>query len=1353
MNAEDHGLYPFARMGFVSPLPALPGVQLAMNEFVHDLGTDAAWTATQVCALVVTGLVSSHQQPFLRLLYNDPKMRVNGDGRPRSILVESREDREEVRCRRKREPNGKYTALWHSSTELGRPGEVFNIHSAVDWVELQLWNRFDNGFDVFLGKASVSLHQLHQQCCEATSSEGAMRNYVTTGALWFPLQTSEVNGIATHLSLQIECTFSSDPKVLRIRKELQHRRKRGKRATKRKLIQKQGDAEVGTDDQQQESSESGQEFDEDEAKNFRELVLYGDLEQEMDEDEGLQIHDDHLTAFKACQLSAQYVDHCVESLSHRIQDYSDDYCSLSKVQRQLATKCRSLRKRLQKENSELDLLIATYQRIVEKKDDTTSTERKLDQPSSPARGDSRDPMLPESELGSSPVSPTPELSAKKPVFLRTWEERERERRLEKELMKAQRIEEEKQRLIQRVLERRQREDYEALVSKFAENRRRRAARQIQRFFRSVRSALHAQRCVVESQAATLIQAVWKRFVHVKEYPHRLEARNQEAEMWLMARSEQELRQWLADLELKQREATVARAMSPPESIQSNDPEQPIDDAPSPSGSPSKPVVDAFVTTWRKLHRVFVLAHRSKGADYYALFSEMDLRKDDVLDRAELRLGARSFGVRLDRKITRALITLIRTKCGAPSKPLLVSFEQFVQGFELNQARVEPVGVIPSPEVKPEEPMDDKTTDKTLLGSTPDSHADQTNDEERLIETVRAFRAAIYDAATMFLAELGKPSSDYRAFRDALAQIFYEFDADKNGELDVNELVACMSSFNLRLDSNNISLLRELFVGDREDDLIGVAEFISFVLAHSSNDDELGLLGNRTRETIMTRVVQAQAKAGRVEDAVRIVFKAAYKRKDQQSCNIRDFMRVLNRLRLGITSAQLARLVLRLDRDGDRSISFNELLVWLRIRSKTSLGTDLVVDSGRVTASQAALQLATKKAKTLRLLLEKLALGRSFSHLTTTEDKSTSLTALFRQINNNSSGKINQEELQIFLESQDLLSIVGEEVLIELCGAQTEPSSALVAQEMMTLMDLNANEVTTLKEWLTFAQHEDVEDNDPVVIEAVRNALKDSEHNDPERLTRWFSGLPGAMQATTSRACGQDQMKVRVAEFKTALRTKLGGARSVSLYTIDQVVENLDKDRSGWITTNELCTWAFPPRDLEEILRLVVKNWQIERLNASSRSDFASNLYRRFDADGNGSLAVRELLSGFMTFGVKLTEYETRVLLIAFDLDGDGFWSESEFLTFVGKLIPEPLFEEEDAPTNAATDQTGAVESESPTTETGVLVSINGSEGSASSNDDSLLHSGSSNALSSPAYSDEEDIGVQPVEYSEDFDDD
>lgn len=186
---------------------------------LKDTRLRESWTATHVRALAATGLASSHLHPFLRLVYNDLKTRVFHDARSRTVVVESHDADDDVMCRRQRERNGNFTAWW--TTDNGS-GEVFALHPAIDWIEVQLWNRFDNGFDVFLGKASVSLHQLQHQCNRGNKERDSLR----TGALWFPLQSSETNGVASHISLEIECLFTSDPKVLCIQDARHQRRRR-----------------------------------------------------------------------------------------------------------------------------------------------------------------------------------------------------------------------------------------------------------------------------------------------------------------------------------------------------------------------------------------------------------------------------------------------------------------------------------------------------------------------------------------------------------------------------------------------------------------------------------------------------------------------------------------------------------------------------------------------------------------------------------------------------------------------------------------------------------------------------------------------------------------------------------------------------------------------------------------------------------------------------------------------------------------------------------------------------------------------------------------------------------------------
>lgn len=62
----------------------------------------------------------------------------------------------------------------------------------------------------------------------------------------------------------------------------------------------------------------------------------------MQEDENLQVHDNHLKAFQLSQFAAQYLDHCVDKLESRIGEYSEQYQTLHGVMAELKHKNRSL---------------------------------------------------------------------------------------------------------------------------------------------------------------------------------------------------------------------------------------------------------------------------------------------------------------------------------------------------------------------------------------------------------------------------------------------------------------------------------------------------------------------------------------------------------------------------------------------------------------------------------------------------------------------------------------------------------------------------------------------------------------------------------------------------------------------------------------------------------------------------------------------------------------------------------------------------------------------------------------------------------------------------------------------------
>lgn len=72
-------------------------------------------------------------------------------------------------------------------------------------------------------------------------------------------------------------------------------------------------------------------------------VLYGDLAQELDDqDSDVCVHEAHLQAFKLCQFSAQYLDHCISTLTARCEDYGQQFQALAHKKQQLLHKNKRL---------------------------------------------------------------------------------------------------------------------------------------------------------------------------------------------------------------------------------------------------------------------------------------------------------------------------------------------------------------------------------------------------------------------------------------------------------------------------------------------------------------------------------------------------------------------------------------------------------------------------------------------------------------------------------------------------------------------------------------------------------------------------------------------------------------------------------------------------------------------------------------------------------------------------------------------------------------------------------------------------------------------------------------------------
>lgn len=548
--------------------------------------------------------------------------------------------------------------------------------------------------------------------------------------------------------------------------------------------------------------------------------------------------------------------------------------------------------------------------------------------------------------------------------------------------------------------------------------------------------------------------------------------------------------------------------------------------------------------------------------------------------------------------------------------------------------------------------------------------------EEAEKAVRALRNAMYEAATIHLKSLGRVPTNYIEFRDALAHVFARFDADGSGQLDMTEFAACMQSIGVPTVPSTLALVRECFSGDEPGDGITIADFISFVLQSSATDsskhqEELGILGFRVRTAILDKVTSLRAQAESVEAAVRLAFRSAYGEK-KRSCSIREFGRALTSFGLRLKLPQVARLAVRLDRDGDGSISFDELLVWLRLQSAASITpvATAVVNSENVARSgfQATLAQATSRVRELQELIWRFAATTGSD-----DNRARSLTALFSWIDRNKSGKITQNELEVFLALQDLSSL--SDIKLKPSKAHDtsspKPRAVALAKEMMTILDCSGNGVVTLDEWLDFGSNDPSKTGHFAEIFAVRTELRAFAGNESQTLSKWFLGLPGVMESGNATGNDGDRAKIRVGEFKQSLRKALGGSHVATTAVVDITVKLLDADSSGWITTRELLQWVFPPRDLEEVLRLVHDCWHTVRDANTNQSfeDFCIYLYRRFDLDGNDCLAHRELVQGFASFGLRFSDAEVQTLVRAFDSNGDGIWSKGDFMKgFVTKIF-------------------------------------------------------------------------------------
>lgn len=185
----------------------------------------APWVGTQLRVAAVSGLASSHAEPFVRVLYTlpsrQPHTRSKHDAAPKVVSLESEH---QSRCQRRREPNSRrYTAVWDHSNSDTNASDVFVLPPALECVEVQVWNRCANGFDVFLGLATVAVASLFQQRSADTTE-------LYTPWMWFPLLLSTESQAslrhAPSLSVQLQVAFVCDARASAIRKRIAQRTSR-----------------------------------------------------------------------------------------------------------------------------------------------------------------------------------------------------------------------------------------------------------------------------------------------------------------------------------------------------------------------------------------------------------------------------------------------------------------------------------------------------------------------------------------------------------------------------------------------------------------------------------------------------------------------------------------------------------------------------------------------------------------------------------------------------------------------------------------------------------------------------------------------------------------------------------------------------------------------------------------------------------------------------------------------------------------------------------------------------------------------------------------------------------------------
>ncbi|OQR98872.1 hypothetical protein THRCLA_06653 [Thraustotheca clavata] len=878
---------------------------------------------------------------------------------------------------------------------------------------------------------------------------------------------------------------------------------------------------------------------------FHDIVLYGNTLNALD----MPIDKDHEKALLMLQYSSQYLTNCIAHLKEREAKYTSSQVLLLERLKALkhgnATKKQTLQK-LRKQSADCDVLLAAYDAISKTLPTKEINNAKPTVVEKPIETITTHPI----ENINVNVNPEPS-PEKKSAALTSYDERMERNRLAKEATRAERIESEKRRLIQimadQAKQREWREELQQEDKALVYN----SACKIQAWIRHVCFCKRFRSAKVARIAATTIQSKIRQCLAIATRK-KLEKERQESRV----KSEiQAIQQATIRIELEQKRQQV-----------------------------EKQLMEPVLVLWNDLQTTFQAAVQN-GNDVFLFF---DRYGTGTIDRSTFRSQLQRLGFTVPRQIIRRLIKLIHQKNSISSQHFTFTRAQFQQAFKLPEITI--VSEAEEDEPPPPPPP-------LLIENTKDVNSDNLHEETDSVEymshVIQDIRQKIVSAAQQKFGD-GKPVS-FVAMRNALSSLFESLDVENHGELALSKFHECLeTSFSLSIDKHVWNIIESCLDIDNNGS-ISIAEFVSFAFT-SPETEELGVLGYKLRDAILALVKEARKDVESIEEAVKCVFHGIYKH-DTDCVSISNFCKTLTKLGLGFTSAQLSRLVVRLDQDDDHTISFDELLRWLKLRRGPKPQTE---------ATERRLSMSSMVVKQVRDAISDQA-NKVFNG---------NIRQLFNAIDNNQSGQISAMELHSFLNDH----------------GDALPLSAITTA--VNCIDVSGDGVISQNELEAFCKEQS---NDAEEIGVLAEKCRQILVPMLQDLDSWFEELD---------TLGKGQ--VRIAELKKGLKKFV----KMPEHDIDQVVHRLDADNSGFISYKEFKNWVSPLRDIEILLAIVE---QASNLQAASLND----LFATIDSDGNGFIGIDEFYAGLNFYGLHLQREEAALLLNEFDINNDGLLDKEE----------------------------------------------------------------------------------------------